>query len=128
MIKIDDLLGIRFVTHGRDKKGYDCYGLAIEVSARFGHKLVDMYYDYNSSNNLQDLDDNTYNIIKGSKLESTETPSESDIILFFDRKGRTTHIGVYLSNDNFIHCDENGVHVSRLSTYFRKWKAYKWQN
>lgn len=128
MIFIDDLLGVPFKMHGRDRNGFDCYGLVIEVSRRFGHRMVDMFYDYDSSNNLRNLDDNTYNIIAGSGLIRTEIPAEGDVILFFDSKKRTTHIGVYLSNDNFIHCDSDGVHVSRLSTYFRKWSAYRWQN
>ncbi len=128
MINIDDLLGIPFKMHGRDKNGFDCYGLVIEVSKRFGHKMVDMFYDYDKENNLQKLDDNTYNITKGSGLIKTDIPDTSDVLLFFDNKNRTTHIGVYLSNDNFIHCDGDGVHISKLSTYFRKWSAYKWQN
>lgn len=128
MINIDDLLGIPFKIHGRDKNGLDCYGLAIEVSKRFGHKLVDMFYDYNSANNLQDLNDNTYNITHSSGLEKTEQPNMSDVLLFFDSKNRTTHIGIYLSDDNFIHCDGDGVHISKLSSYFRRWSAYKWQN
>mgnify|MGYP000054369081 FL=1 len=128
MINIEDLLGIPFKIHGRDKNGLDCYGLAIEVSKRFGHKMVDMFYDYNSTNNLQDLNDNTYNITSGSGLIKTEQPCMSDVLLFFDSKNRTTHIGIYLSDDNFIHCDGDGVHISKLSSYFRKWSAYKWQN
>lgn len=128
MINIEDLLGVPFKIHGRDKSGFDCYGLAIEISKRFGHKLVDMFYDYNSTNNLQDLNDNTYNITHGSGLIKTEQPTMSDVLLFFDSKNRTTHIGIYLSDDNFIHCDGEGVHISKLSSYFRKWSAYKWQN
>lgn len=128
MIEIDDLLGVPFKMHGRTLAGFDCYGLAIEVSRRFGHRLVDMFYDYNATNNLQDLNDNTYNITQGSGLVKTDIPEMGDILLFFDNKNRTTHIGVYLSNDNFIHCDADGVRVTKLGSYFRKWSAYKWQN
>lgn len=128
MIVIDDLLGIPFKIHGRDKNGFDCYGLVIEVSKRFGHQMVDMFYEYEKTNNVKKLDDNTHNIIWGNHLVKTDVPETSDILLFFDNKGRTTHIGVYLSDDNFIHCDGNGVHVSKLSSYYRKWSVYKWQS
>ena len=42
----EDLLGVRFKVHGRNKKeGFDCYGLAIEVLRRNGIILKDVFYD-----------------------------------------------------------------------------------
>lgn len=128
MIQIEDLLGIPFKYHGRDKNGFDCYGLAIEVSKRFGHKLVDMYSDYSNTDNEAALEANSFNIITGSKLIQTSTPTEGDVVLFFDRKNRLVHIGIYLKNNDFIHCDTLGVRVSSLKNYFRKWSVFTWQS
>ena len=125
MIDIDDLLGIPFVLHGRDKRGYDCYGLVLEVAKRFGHNMVDLYKEY-SENNERDLDDNSHNIIYASNLVKTEKLTSGDILLFYDKKGRVCHIGVFLKNNDFIHCDGDGVHISDLSKYIRKWEAFTW--
>lgn len=124
-IEITDLLGVPFVLHGRTLKGFDCYGLVIEVEKRFGHKMVDLYHEY-SLNNEKDLDTNIYNIVHGSGLIKSESPSESDVIMFYDNKGRVCHIGVYLEDGYFIHCDAEGVHLTKLDTYFRKWSCYTW--
>lgn len=130
MIEIEDLLGIPFKVHGRDKSGYDCYGLVIEIAGRLGHKMPDLYYgyDYSEENNEKTLSENSFNIISAGRLMKTDSPAEGDIVLFKDRKGRTCHIGVYLGKDRFIHCDSAGVRITRLSEYNRKGEAYRWQN
>lgn len=121
---IDDLLGIPYKIHGRDRKGYDCYGLVIEVEKRFGRDLVDFYTEYNKAGNYSSIKE----LIKGSKLIKTFNPVMGDLLLFSDSKGRTAHIGVYLQNDDFIHCDCYGVRISELRTYFRNCEAYTWQD
>lgn len=125
MIDIADLLGIPYVLHGRDLKGFDCYGFLIEFERRLGHEMIDLYREY-TNNNEKDLSDNVYNIIYANKLKKTESPILGDILLFYDKKGRVCHIGAYLKNDDFIHCDFEGVHISKLSTYFRHSEAYTW--
>ena len=122
----EDLLGIPFKLHGRDKDGFDCYGLVLEVYKRLGHNMVDLDRAY-KENNEKDLDDNVYNITKCSGLKKTTEKEYGNIILFYDNKGRVCHIGVFLKRDDFIHCDGEGVHISKLSTYYRKWEIYKWQ-
>lgn len=114
VIYIDDLLGIPYKLHGRSLDGFDCYGLVIEVEKRFGHILKDLYTEAYST------------CING--LIKTNKPDTSDIIIFFDSKGRCCHIGVYLENDDFIHCDSRGVVIDKLSKRFDKWECYKWQN
>lgn len=126
MIYIDDLLGTPFKIHGRDKLGYDCYGLVIEVLNRYGFSLIDLYESYTKENYLDLMAKDAYTVVVKSKLTKIEQPTESDILLFFDEQGRTTHVGVYLGKDKFIHCDGRGVNVTKLSNYFRTWEAYKW--
>lgn len=119
---IDDLLGIPYKLHGRDKDGYDCYGLVIEVEKRFGRRLPD-FYTKSKADHL-----NIGELIKSSRIIKTNTPVLGDLILFYDSKGRTVHIGVYLKNDDFIHCDCYGVRISKLSSYFRKGEVFTWQS
>lgn len=108
---IDDLLGIPYRPFGRDKRGFYCYGLVEEIYRRLGRKLPDA------------LNGDTF--IRN--FRKTDSPEMWDILLFRDGRGNVCHIGVYLKNDDFIHCDVLGVHIEKLSRYFRKYEVYQWQ-
>lgn len=127
MINIDDLIGVKFKDHGRSvKEGFDCYGLAIEVSKRYGHDFPDLWY--------QKADNETFaknyiNVLSelGGKLKETSVQEESNIVIFFEN-GKGVHVGVIVDDDMFIHADIYGVRIVRLSTYYRKdWRVYQWQ-
>lgn len=125
MIDISDLIGCRFKVHGRDKNGFDCYGLVIEVEKRYGREMVDLLKDYTKSNYMLEINENAFSYIDNNKLKKTDKLEEGNVILFFDEKGRATHVGVYLKKRDFIHCDGLGVRVTNLDTYFRKsWEVY----
>jgi cell wall-associated NlpC family hydrolase len=126
MINIDDLLGVPYKTNGRSKySGFDCYGLAIEVSKRFGHEIPDIEkarekdYDFDECQKL---------VLKKIKVKEIETPqTEGDIVLITQLNGAFTHIGIYLGNDLIIHCDRRGVRVEKQ--YMLKGmigRVYKW--
>ena len=127
MIDITDLIGTKFVNHGRDKRlGFDCYGYAIEISNRFGHKLEDVWYEASTDDEFS----KDYPIVlkkMEKKLSETDELEEGNLILFSDENGNMVHIGVLLDDERFTHCDGGGVKVSFLSSYYRKrWKVYKW--
>lgn len=128
MLKIDDLLGVRFVNHGRSiEQGFDCYGLAIEVSKRLGHTLTDIWYEKSCS---ETFCENADSVIKNmsSMTEPTDKLEEGNLIVFFNEHGRMVHIGVILDEEHFIHADIGGVKVMVLEEYYRKhWKVYKWR-
>ena len=124
---INDLIGVRFSDHGRSKQeGYDCYGLAIEVSRRLGHELNDIWYEKSchktfSKNAAEVIESNA------SKVEETNELALGNLIIFSDENGNMIHIGVMLDNELFIHSDAGGVRVMKLEDYYRKsWKVYKW--
>lgn len=123
---IDDLLGVRFKNHGRSiEEGFDCYGLAIEVSRRLGHELYDLWYKKSST---ETFSENYEEMCKkmSSKIEETSVQELGNLILFAEN-GRMTHIGVILEENIFIHADYQGVRVMRIDDYYRKeWKVYKW--
>lgn len=111
MINIDDLIGIPYKLHGRNKEGYDCYGLAIEILKRMGYTLPDLYLGEESE-----------------KLNQVPCGDYSDIVLFYDSKGKVNHIGVCLDKNNFIHCDRYGVRVSKLSSVKVERRFFRWQS
>lgn len=107
MIEISDLLGIPYVDHGRTSKGYDCYGLAIEVARRFGYKLNDVVYE-NHDVELSDLHKPTLNITQIDK------PKQGALIEM--EFNNALHIGVCLNEKEFIHSTKNGVRINRIGT------------
>lgn len=131
MIFIDDLLGARFLSHGRNAaEGFDCYGLVIEVAKRFGHSMPDVKYKRGGMKTLASLYDywcTDWNQEGCSeKVEETTERKESYIVMFFENK-MAVHIGILLDEERFIHADIDGVKISNLDEYYRKdWKVYKW--
>lgn len=124
---INDLIGVRFTNHGRSiAEGFDCYGLAIEVSKRLGHTLPDLWYQKSCPETFSTHVDDVY-IQMSSVVEETTEQNLGNLILFGDNKGRMVHIGVILEEGVFIHADNGGVRVTALDNYYRKiWKVYKW--
>lgn len=124
---IDDLVGVRFKNHGRSvEEGFDCYGLAIEISKRLGHELCDLWYERACP---ETFSDNVNDICKQMSSQVKETTSQKlgNLILFADENERMVHIGVILEEGLFIHADLGGVRVTRLDSYYRKnWKVYEW--
>lgn len=129
MIYIDDLLGVPYKENGRDLNGFDCIGLYIESQKRLGHCIPDLqaYWLKNSVDNFELLANEAVKNIKG--LKQVESPSqEGDTLLFLSPKGALHHIGTYLGNNQFIHCNLYGVHLDRLSRYPEKvGRVYTWQ-
>ena len=127
MIDITDLLSCSFKNHGRSiEEGFDCYGLAIEVSRRLGHELKDVWYEVSSGKTFGLLADSVLQEM-GEQLEETDEQKLGNLIVFEDEHGMMIHIGVILEEGRFIHADVNGVWVNVIEDYFRKnWKVYKW--
>lgn len=127
IINIEDLLGVRYRFNGRDiKKGFDCYGLAIEVSKRFGHTLPDIEEVRKKDRDFLTCEGK---VIGAVNLKQINEPSKaSDILLIKGSTGVFQHIGVYLGNGWFIHCNELGVHLDRVSQYKNLiGRVYQWQ-
>lgn len=113
MINIDDLVGIRYIPGGRDKNGYDCYGLAIEVCKRCGYELPEI--DGAKRENFADYVGKVSSIIKVKKQDKPE--KEGDLVIISDNRGIFSHIGVYLGDGLFIHCNDLGVHLDTMKRY-----------
>ena len=125
MVDVSDLIGIPYKEHGRDKTGLDCYGLAIEVSKRFGNDLTD--FDY--KRHTDDFFNSTANnCIKTHAPKKIQHFIEGALVLFCNTRGEKNHIGVYIGDGYIIHCNSNGVHLSRTDEFSEKMEIYIWQN
>lgn len=122
---ISDLIGVRFTSHGRSiEEGFDCYGLAIEVSKRLGHTLKDLWYETSCA---ETFTENADAVIAANDVIETNELELGNLIVFLNSNNNMVHIGVMLDDELFIHADIGGVRVIRLEDYYRKnWKVYKW--
>ncbi len=123
VINIDDIIGVRYRDKGRDKNGYDCYGLAMEVSKRFGNELPEV------SNLALSNEKEREKIIASLPLEKKSKPTEpGDLLLINNKEGFFSHIAVYLGDERFIHCNLFGVHLNKIKEYKdRIGRVYGWQ-
>lgn len=119
-----DLLGIKFKIHGRDKNGYDCYGLAMEVLKRNGICLPDVPYNCIDERELIRAD-----IYTKVDYEAVEKPYEN-CILEIEEKGLPVHVAVYIGEGKIIHSTQNrGVVIEPFRLYERKIRGiYKVKN
>lgn len=105
---IDDLLGVPYKEHGRDKSGYDCYGLVIEIEKRLGYELRDVLY--------------TTHDLALSSLSSTlglypRKCIEEGSVLEIEAQGEL-HIAVALNSRYMIHATyERGVCVHPIKLF-----------
>lgn len=112
-VTLDDIIGAPYKAHGRGDGGYDCYGLAIEVSRRYGNTLQDAVYD-SSATSWHDMNAPTLNV------REIQEPKEGAIIEMTLHSRDALHIGVCLDRRRFIHCTEkHGVHISMIAAFPR---------
>ena len=126
-LDINDLLGKPYKAHGRGPDNFDCYGLVIEVEKRLGHTMPDLYTKLSECDKWDFDPHNADFSTKLTGLVKTNKPDFGDVILFFDEKGRINHTGVYLKDDDFIHCNNCGVHISKTKYDTRRQEVYTWK-
>lgn len=108
MIQLNDLLGVPYKDHGRDINGMDCYGLAIEVSRRYGYRLDDVLYDDHDIR-LSDEHKPTLNV---SPINAPEAGAIIEM-----QYGSELHIGVCINKREFIHMTRAGCRISPIGVY-----------
>lgn len=109
---IDEWMGVPYKYGGKDKNGIDCSG--------FTGLLYREVYNKNISGPTSTLIDLT-NIINESELK------EGDMVFFhIEKKGKVSHVGVYLQNNKFVHATtKKGVMINDLNENYYKQHYFK---
>ena len=94
-MRYDDLLGVPFKTHGRAKKGMDCYGLVLECLRREGKSLPDFY---------------------ASRTGARISDRKKGTVAEYDVEGNL-HCGYMLDKENMLHMTHSGVRVSPIGIF-----------
>lgn len=114
MVNYDDLVGVPYVSGGRDpKKGLDCWGLAAELYRRQGIQLPTFLVDTSDTALCASL----FNANRPDWEELPEPVPGCLILLKFIRNPLPSHCGVYLGYGEFIHAEGAAVQIDRL----RRW-------
>ena len=106
--EMKEYIGIPYRSGGTSLKGMDCSGFARMIYANlFGIELPHNSAAQFSFPKLQEID---------------EDELQTGDLVFFSRKKRINHVGVYLGDGNFIHATNgNGIMISSLDD--QHWKT-----
>lgn len=114
MLQTADLIGIPFVDGGRSLKGFDCYGLVIELYRRIGIELPDYQIHCEDVTRISSKIDECrpqWERING------ESPNYCLVVMHLYDNKFCNHTGVYLGNNQFIHTREKiGVNIDRIDS------------
>jgi len=116
----DEYIGIPFAEKGRDKQGFDCWGLVRHVYDKHCGILLPSYDKiYNST--VNDGKDISAKIIEqtNKEWESVTKALEFDVIILRVR-GLPMHVGLVTRPDYMIHCQQ-GVGVSHENYTGARW-------
>ena len=108
-MKYDDLLNIPFKKFGRDKSGFDCYGVVMECCKRAGTPLKDLYGD------IVDLPaDKVNNYINGGLNVRKISKARKGALVYSIYHGNA-HVGYLVERDKVLHATiDKGVKISPL--------------
>ncbi len=114
MINVDNLIGAKYKLHGRTKEeGFDCYGLVMAVEKKLGNELPDFDYKVDS----YELFLKYYTeMLNAKKVKKINAFVEGAILLFSNSNGLKNHIGVYVGDGFFVHCNYSGVHLDKVTS------------
>jgi lipoprotein Spr len=103
---IEDWYGTRYRYGGSTKQGVDC--------SYFSSNLVNSVFNISIPRTASEQYQQTEHIQK--------TDLHTGDLVFFNTRGGVSHVGVYLSNDKFVHAStSNGVMISSLNEeYYNK--------
>ena len=108
-MKYDDLLNIPFKKFGRDKNGFDCYGVVMECCKRAGTPLRDLY------NDIVDLPADKVNdyIRGGLNVRQISEPKKGALV--YSIYHGNTHVGYIVERGKVLHATiDKGVKISPL--------------
>lgn len=116
MDNYEDLIGIPFIDGGRNKEGFDCWGLVKEIYKRNNIDLPDYAISATDAVAIANqMEDQKFNWIE------IEIPTSNCLVVIkLASDGWANHVGVYIGNGYFIHAySKKGVCVDRV----RNWRS-----
>lgn len=131
--KIRDLIGVPYLTGGRDKKGIDCYGLFIEVMKRNGIVVPDLTEIVSVCDNTVGRSEIIRNQIDEywEKIDVPEEGCAVAIAMDYENPDVVQHLGVYLGKKTIIHVFRKmGIILSTIDDPMIKNRIrgyYKWK-
>lgn len=124
MCDVSDLIGKPWANKGRGPDVYDCWGLAMEVCARFGRAIP----DYGINALAAQMINKTYACLLGDAeigagpWDIIFRPEPGDIVAFKNADSIVSHVGVFLGNGLFTHVQADiRVSIERVN-------AIEWKN
>ena len=95
------LKGIRYISGGTSRGGFDCSGLTSYIYKQFGKTIPRT----------------SAGQFKGGKVIAKNELQKGDIVCFAIRKGVCSHVGIYVGKNKFIHASthKTGVILSSLN-------------
>jgi lipoprotein Spr len=108
---VDEWYAVPYKYAGFDKNGIDCSGLACKLyEAAYGLKISRVSKDIYAS---------------CKELEASEL-KEGDFVFFKIESKNVSHVGIYLSNNKFVHAStKRGVIINDLNEAYYKKYFYK---
>jgi len=105
---IDKWYGVKYSYGGLSRGGVDCSGFCSILYKEVYQKVIDR--------STQDLVSNNQ-----MKVIGKEELTEGNLVFFNIREKKDAHVGVYLSNQKFVHAStSNGVIISSLDNPYYK--------
>jgi cell wall-associated NlpC family hydrolase len=106
---LDNLVGKPYLAYGVGPEEYDCYGLALEMSSRYGLGYPEQI-DYIHTKQHEAIDG------QRSQFAKIDSPEFGDLVAI--RVGRyVSHLGVMLDSFRFIHSSKPfGVTITRVDS------------
>lgn len=130
--RLNDYIGLPYVSRGRSAEGVDCYGLVwLLFRNELGVELPDWRTDpkdlLDVARQLQEVVETEIGVGHGEEL----TEPEDWAIVLVERSRAAHHMGIYLAG-GVIHALENvGVVYQSLSSFLalnRKVRYYRWHH
>lgn len=109
-MKYDDLLNVPFKKFGRDKSGFDCYGVVMECCRRAGTPLRDLYGD------IVDLPAESVTDYISGGLNVREISEPRTGALVYSIYHGNVHVGYIVERGLVLHATiDKGVKISPLA-------------
>ena len=109
-MKYDDLLGVPFKVHGRDRKGMDCYGLVLECLRREGKSLPDFYY-------MTDKEPGSAAPEYAARTGARPGQCKPGALAEYENRDGSLHVGYMVDSDNMLHMTYSGVRLSPVGIF-----------